>query len=303
MIEPYILEIKGNSLDDGPGIRTTVFFKGCPLNCIWCHNPESKLLTPELSYDASKCIGCGSCISSCPNKALSPTASGFVNRTVCQKCFTCIPNCPTKALTQVGMKLTQAQLLHKLLEDKLFYDLSGGGVTLTGGEATLYAEWLGLLAKQLKESGIHILLETCGYFDYEKVRNYLLPYLDIIFCDIKLYDRHLHKKYCGVYNDRILENISQLAADSTKYGFTLLPRIPLIPNITDTSENLINIANFLNSIGISKIDLLPYNPTWYSKADKIGASLSQELTMLTSWQSQDQLKHMKEIFLSRKIDC
>lgn len=303
MKAPLILEIKGNSLDDGPGIRSVVFFKGCPLSCIWCHNPESKRANAEISYDREACIGCGSCVKKCPANAANPMNPTFVDRDRCDLCFECVGVCPAKAITRVGIEMTHEELMKKLLSDKPFYDVSGGGVTLSGGEATLCTEWVGELARKLCENGVGVLIETCGFFDYEKAEKYLLPYVRDIYCDIKLYDREKHRKYCGVYNDTILENFRRMYADREKYGYNIMPRVPLVPDITDTDENLTAIAEYMQSCGVKKTDLLPYNPTWYSKNDKLGIELSPELKDAKSWQSKEKLEHAKEIFKIRNIDC
>lgn len=300
---PLVLEIKGNSLDDGPGIRSVVFFKGCPLSCIWCHNPESKRVNAEISYDRESCIGCGSCVKKCSLKAVNPANPAFVDRKKCNLCYECVSVCPAKAITRVGAEMTQEELLKKLLSDKPFYDVSGGGVTLSGGEATLCTEWVGGLAKMLKENGVKVLIETCGFFDYDKAEKYLLPYVSDIYCDIKLFDREKHKKYCGVYNDKILENFRRMYAEREKYGYNIMPRVPLIPDITDTDENLDAIAEFMASCGVKKTDLLPYNPTWYSKNDKLGITLDPELRDAKSWQPKEKVEHAKEFFKKRNIDC
>lgn len=303
MKEALVLEIKGNSLDDGPGIRSVVFFKGCPLSCIWCHNPESKRVPPELSYDPEACIGCGTCTRLCHLKALSRDNRYFIDRERCDLCFECAEHCPAKALSRVGTPWTHEELLKKLLKDKPFYDISGGGVTLSGGEATLCTEWVGELAKRLSENGVNVLIETCGYFDYDKAEKFLLPYVKDIFCDIKIFDREKHKKYCGVYNDRILENFRRMYADKERFGYNIMPRVPLIPGITDTDENLTAIADYMRDAGVRKTDLLPYNPTWYSKNFKLGLELDRELEGLEHWQSAEQTEHAKQIFLDRGILC
>jgi len=303
MQEPLVLDIKCNSLDDGPGIRSAVFFKGCPLSCIWCHNPESKRVNIEISYDRDSCIGCETCFKLCTQGAIAPLSAGFIDRDRCSLCFECVDKCPAKALTRVGRHYSHEELLNKLLSDKVFYDISGGGVTLSGGEATMFIEWVGELARELKSAGVDVLLETCGAFDYDRAEQHLLPYLDRIYCDIKIIDRDKHKHYCGAYNDRILENVRRMQADTERFRYSFMPRTPLIPNITDTDENLTQIADFLCEIGVKRTDLLPYNPTWYSKADKLGVKISDELSDLHSWQSSEKLEHAREIFLSRNIEC
>lgn len=303
MKTPLVLEVKGNSLDDGPGIRSVVFFKGCPLSCIWCHNPESKRVNAEISYDRASCIGCGTCVKRCPKGAVDPASPKFVDREKCDLCYECVSTCPAKAITRVGVEMTQEELLKKLLSDKPFYDISGGGVTLSGGEATLCTEWVGELARKLHENGVRVLIETCGFFDYEKAEKYLLPYVSDIYCDIKIFDREKHKKYCGVYNDRILENFRRMFEDREKFGYNIMPRVPLIPDITDTDENLTAIADFMAGCGVEKTDLLPYNPTWYSKNDKLGITLAPELQNAKSWQPKEKVNHAKEIFIIRNIKC
>ncbi|MBQ6314351.1 MAG: glycyl-radical enzyme activating protein [Mogibacterium sp.] len=303
MDRPLVLELKGNSLDDGPGIRTAIFFKGCPLRCIWCHNPESKSVKAELSVSTADCIGCGTCRKVCPHKAADPGQQGIVDRSKCVLCFTCTEHCPPKALQRVGEPMLMDDIINKCAKDKPFYDVSGGGVTLTGGEATMFPEWVGELAGRLADSGIRVHLETCGHFSYDKVREHLLPHISSIYMDVKLIDRELHKKYCGVYNDVILENFRRLVRDSAEMGFAFLPRTPLIPDITDTDENLTAIAELYLETGIRKTELLPYNPTWYSKTAKLGVEVDAALDGVTSWQSKDKLEHCKDIFKSRGIEC
>ena len=300
---PLLIEMKGNSLDDGPGIRTVLFFKGCPLNCLWCHNPESKHANAELSYSADDCIGCGSCIKKCPNNALSPDNEFFIDRDKCVFDFQCTEVCPAKALTVVGKVPDREEILKKIISDKPFYDVSGGGVTLSGGEATLCTEWVGDLAKDIKAAGIRVLLETCGAFDYDTFERCLLPYVDDIYYDIKIFDRDKHKKYCGAYNDKILDNFRKLAAVREEKGFTLLPRTPLIPGIADTDENLTQIAEFLVEVGITKADVLAYNPTWYPKNHKLGLDTPEELKPLTQFQPKEKVEHCRQIYLDRGINC
>ena len=303
MNRPLVLELKGNSLDDGPGIRTAIFFKGCPLDCIWCHNPESKHTYAELSVAAEDCIGCGSCERTCPKGAISPKQPGIIDRSKCDGCFLCASTCPPKGISVVGREMEISDIVKKCVSDKPFYDVSGGGVTLTGGEPTMFTEWVGELAKSLVEAGIRVHIETCGQFDYEKVKKYLLPYVSSIFMDVKIADREAHKKYCGIYNDTILANLKNLVRDSKEMGFDFIPRTPLIPNITDTDENLNAIIKIYKELGITKTELLPYNPTWYGKNDKLGLELSSELKGLTSFQPTEKVEHCKSLFLNSGINC
>ncbi len=303
MLTPLVLEVKGNSLDDGPGIRSAVFFKGCPLNCIWCHNPESKSFAAELSYDHNTCIGDGTCALHCKQNALTPGLIDVVDRSKCNLCFECTKFCPAKSLSILGKSMSQDELVKKLSSDKPFYDVSGGGVTLSGGEATMAMEWVGGVAKALHEKGIRVLLETCGFFEYEKAEEFMLPYLKNIYCDIKLINEEQHIKYCGVSNKLILENIKKMFADRSKYGYDFLPRTPLIPGITDTEENLTGIAAFLKENGIPKTELLAYNPTWHHKLEKIGKAEANELKDKTSFQSNEQLTRAKDIYKAFGIEC
>ncbi len=160
---PLILDVKGNALDDGPGIRSVVFFKGCPLSCVWCHNPESKKALPELAFDAKTCAGCEGCLAVCEAGARSRRIPGYVDRRVCQQCFACAAVCPLGALAQVGPVMPVEGLVEKLLRDKPFYDTSGGGVTFSGGEPTLFMPFLSSLASALQAAGVSTLLETCGH--------------------------------------------------------------------------------------------------------------------------------------------
>lgn len=303
MNRPLVLELKGNSLDDGPGIRTAVFFKGCPLRCIWCHNPESKSVEAELSVSLADCIGCGTCRKVCPHGAADPSKPGIVERSKCVRCFVCTESCPPKALQRAGKEMTIEEIVKKCAADKPFYDVSGGGVTLSGGEPTMFADWTGDLARALTEEGMRVHLETCGMFDYGKVREKLLPYISSIYMDVKIIDRDAHKKYCGVYNDVILDNFRRLVADSAEMGFSFLPRTPLIPEITDTDENLTAIMQLYKETGIKKTGLLPYNPTWYGKTEKLGVSVPAELAGINHWQSSEKLEHCKDIFRREGIEC
>jgi pyruvate formate lyase activating enzyme len=267
---PLIIDIKCNSLDDGPGIRSVIFFKGCPLACTWCHNPESKHSSAEISFDSQKCIACDTCIGKCPVGALSRKNLFFVDRKRCTRCYACVAECPAGALTRVGYELTQDEIIDKIVKDKPFYDTSGGGVTFSGGEPTLHMEFLAGLLFSLKSHRIHTLIETCGFFNLEEFKESVLPYTDMIYMDIKIYNSEAHKRYCGVDNAVILENFIRLHELSHRGGFHIVPRIPLIPQITDTKENLASIASFLRALRVQEVKLLPNNPLWHEKCAQLG---------------------------------
>lgn len=267
---PLIMEIKGNSLDDGPGIRSVVFFKGCPLACVWCHNPECKSPHPEILFDPRKCVACGACRETCPRAAISAENPFHVDRAACGLCFACARACPAGALAPAGKTMAAPQIVERVMADKPFYDNSGGGVTLSGGEPTLYMEFLGELLAALKSKGVHTLIETCGLFDRGKFAALVLPHTDMIYMDIKLVDPARHRRYCGAGNAQILQNLARLQALSLAGKAELLPRLPLVPGITDTLENITAVARFLRANRIGRVQLLPYNPLWGEKLFKLG---------------------------------
>lgn len=292
-----LFEVKGNSLDDGPGIRTVIFFKGCPLDCLWCHNPESKKTEIELSFDKEKCIGCGSCIAACTEKALDRNYTCFIDREACTLCMKCTDACPGGALSQVGRFWGLDELMFEIEKDLPFFQASGGGITLSGGEPTLYMDFASRFLQRAKAMGISTLLETCGLFDYERFLTSLSPYLDIIYYDIKLFGAEEHKRYCGVSNTRILKNFADLSRACIDAGIELLPRIPLVPGITATHENLLSIARFLKGLGIAKVELLPYNPLWLSKLETLGQhSEASHTDSMKDWMAVPLVEQCKRLF-------
>jgi len=290
-----ILEIKGNSLDDGPGIRTVVFLKGCPLNCVWCHNPESKKATIELSWDSKECIGCLRCKDVCPHDAINPQSGDFINRSRCALCFACVEVCPSGAMSKVGKAMTVDEILHHVLKDKPFFDTSDGGVTLSGGEPLLNIHFASKLLQTLKANGISTLVETSGYFHWDTFESRIAPFTDIVYYDIKLIDDDVHKTYCGVSNVRILENFKKLVDYSRKKGMTLMPRIPLVPGITATEHNLMGIAAFLRECGVNTVELLRYNPLWPEKCKKIGMPDASIDKKLTQWMPPEEYEYCKQL--------
>lgn len=265
-----IFDVKRNCSEDGPGIRTTVFFKGCPLSCIWCQNPEGIDSEPSLSFDIKTCNApeCGyPCISKCQNGSLLTGYPLQVEHKLCTRCDLCFSSCPTGALEPVGRWITREDLLYEVCIDKPFYTSTGGGITLSGGEPMLQIDFAGRFLRALKEENIHTAIETCGFFDYKDFSDHVLPFLDLIYFDIKLINDTASHKYTGRSNRLILENFSRVIWESK---IPVIPRIPLIPEITTTLENLRGIAKFLKKHGISDCSLMPYNPLWQDKLKRFG---------------------------------
>lgn len=298
-----ILEIKGNSLDDGPGIRTVVFFKGCPLDCVWCHNPESKAFHSELSYAPDVCVGCGACIDACPTGALSVQNPSFVDRKACTLCFLCTEVCPSGALSRVGIPMGVDEVMGRILPDAPFFKNSGGGVTLSGGEPTLQMEYASRLLAALKGHGIHTLVETCGLFDLARFTKTVLPWTDVVYYDIKIFDTASHERFCGVGNRTILSNFASLSGLRGPGGFDLLARVPLVPGITDTESNLKDIAAFLAGLGHTRCALLPYNPLWGEKCARIGKEFPfAGHKDKTRWYDKERLAYVKGILEAKGVE-
>lgn len=254
-----ILRIERLSPNDGRGLRTVVFFKGCPLHCAWCSTPESQCGLPELFYKKEKCVSCGKCISVCPNGALhfnEETKKVNIDRNKCKKCFACTKVCLKNAIGVYGETMTVNQVMKQILKDEVFYFHSQGGITLSGGDVLGQAEFAREVLKKCKESGIHTMAELDMYGTYKNIEM-LLPYLDAFYVDIKLMDPVMHKKYTGVDNRTILENIRKASAH--KKG-ALHVRIPLIWNVNDSRENIQDTAEFCKSLdSCAELEFLPYH--------------------------------------------
>lgn len=264
---PLIVDIKRHSLEDGPGIRSVVFFKGCPLRCIFCHNPETQDPRAEIAFSATECIGCGKCADSCPQCAINVSSQRRIDRDRCVCCGNCTNVCPGNALRLVGRYYSVEALTEILLRDLSFYRHSGGGVTLSGGECTIYPNYVESLLQRLKSSGIHIVLETSGYFAYDVFGQRVLPYVDLIYYDIKIADPAAHAQHTGRSNRRIFENFRRLLREKE---VEVHPRIPLIPGITSARENLLAIVDFLCEVGACSVSLLQYNPMGIEMYARLG---------------------------------
>lgn len=240
-----IFDIYRGTTHDGPGLRSTVFFKGCPLRCLWCHNPEGIETGIEVWQDVQKCIGCGLCEKACKNTAICHDADGvFTNKERCLCCGACVSACPTNAMKFTGQSYTLDELMHVLLKDKAFYSSFSGGVTASGGEPLLQSEFISSLFEKLHENGIHTALDTCGFVSYDKFEK-VLPYTELVLYDLKIADDELHKKLTGQSNTLIMENILKVADYIKSSGKKLWIRTPLIPNATADEENIRKLAQFI----------------------------------------------------------
>jgi pyruvate formate lyase activating enzyme len=294
---PLIFEIKGNSLDDGPGIRTVIFFKGCPLSCSWCHNPEGKSPAMEIAFDPGECIDCEACLEACAEDALEPNNPYYVNRDKCTLCFDCARVCPTGALSQVGRYMAVEELADAIEIDIPFFRTSGGGVTLSGGEPLMFMEYVSHLLQRLGEMGVHRLIETSGQFDPESFEGSILPHVEGIYFDLKIFDPQEHRKHCGIDNSRILKNFRRFLEVARERKIEILPRIPLIPGITATDENLSQLAALLKEVGAGEVALLQYNPLWIEKSRKMGQENQAALRgSMASWMKTAELRRCQDIF-------
>lgn len=249
-----VFEIKRFAVHDGDGIRTTVFFKGCPLKCVWCHNPEGISKSPELAFYSHKCKNCGACVESCPENCHT-TENGVhaFDRTRCIACGKCEKSCPSGALKIYGKEMTVGELYEILLEDKMFYEQSNGGVTLSGGECLMRAEFCAELLKKLKESGINTAVDTSGFVSKKAIES-VFPYTDVFLYDIKSFDSNVHEKATGCPNEVILENLSYLNSLGAKVEI----RIPYVPEYN--GAEIAKIARFLSTFEcITKARILPYH--------------------------------------------
>lgn len=269
-----ILNFQRLSTEDGPGIRTTVFFKGCPLQCSWCHNPESIHLKTEIHWMAVRCIGCNSCIQVCPNHALLRNEDRLViDRQKCDSCGYCWQECPANAMEVLGQEITVEELVSAVLKDKTYYQKSDGGVTFSGGEPTLQSKFVVESLRQLKKLDISTALDTCGFFAFETLEK-ILPYTDLVLYDLKLLDSELHKQYTGQSNEIILRNLDSLLTKKANntMDFEIWIRTPLIPGITATKENLTDISSYLIKAGIehlTKWELCAFNNLCVDKYERL----------------------------------
>lgn len=256
-----ITNVQRFCVHDGPGIRTTVFFKGCPMRCIWCQNPETHLVRAELMHRKESCIGCGYCIRSCPNGAVFMRDGRIeIDRTRCKVCGKCAQTCYAGSMEIIGKQCTVESLMAELLRDEAFFRKSGGGVTLSGGEVMLQYRFAAQLLARLHERGIGTAIETAGYCDWEAFET-VLPHTDLFLYDVKHLDDAVHRNYTGVSNRTIQDNLRRLS----ECGARLVIRVPLIPQVNDSVEHMTRVAELAVSLGAKELHILPFHQAGSSK--------------------------------------
>ncbi|UCD10330.1 MAG: glycyl-radical enzyme activating protein [Dehalococcoidales bacterium] len=292
-----IFNIQKFSVHDGPGIRTTVFMKGCPLTCRWCSNAESISPQPEPGIIVERCTGCGDCVSICPENALGINSRKVVfDRSACNACGECLKSCSEEAITIYGKKVTPNEVLKEVLKDRSFYTGSNGGVTVSGGEPLQQPEFVEELFRKCREEGIHTCLDTCGYAP-GKVLRQILQYTDYVLYDLKHMDVDRHKEFTGVDNELITDN-ARLAAKSDS---VVLFRIPLIDRVNSDEDNIRKTVEFIKSLGEkNKVELLPYHRLGIGKYKILGRDYPGR-----EFETPDEgtLKTLADIFIDNGIQC
>lgn len=297
-----IFNIQKFSINDGPGIRTVVFFKGCPLKCTWCANPESQEPRLQILWDAKKCLHCGTCVKSCPTLAVKNIDGKiFVDHKkcsgagVCSERGICIEKCPAHALKPEGERKTVAEIVEVVLQDLPFYEESGGGVTLSGGEATMQPEFAIELLRTLKAKKIHTAIETTGFASPAIFRR-IVEYLDLLLFDIKHWDETCHREKTGVSNVPILQNMKY----AISIGKEVLPRLPVIPNYNDSTDDAKGFVRRLKEVGATRVQLLPFHQFGEKKYSMLGREY--EYSHVNGLHPED-LTAFQKVFVDADIDA
>jgi len=288
-----IFDIKRYALHDGPGIRTTVFFKGCPLHCPWCHNPEGQDSKPELSFNQTRCLeDCTECIKICPKDALSRLNHSIsIDREKCDFCGDCTQACPTNALEIIGRELSVEEVMKEIEKDRVFYEESAGGVTFSGGEPLAQLEFLNSILEECKKKSIHTVLDTCGYISFNDLEK-IAEKVNLFLYDFKLMDDEKHQEVTGVSNKLIIGNLKKLSESGSK----IVVRIPIIQGVNDSEDNITKTADFLTSLpGIKDISLLPYHKGGRQKYERLSKASWMDKTPTPSRE--------KIIGIKKKLEC
>ena len=290
-----IFDIQRYSIHDGPGIRTTVFFKGCPLSCKWCANPESQKIFAQIFYRKNKCKVCGKCVEICPLGAISLKSDSIeLDRALCDLCMKCVDACSTHALSRTGTIEPLKSIIEEISSDELFYRNSGGGITVSGGEPLFQPKFLKALLEEARERSLHTAVDTCGFAKW-KVIEEILDYTDIILFDLKHLDSVEHKKATGVGNELILENFQRIIEKKKR----IWVRIPVIPGFNDSEQHIEKMADFLSKMPIEKVSLLAFHEWGKTKYKALGIDFPLNGV---STLEEEKLVPVREILKSRGLE-
>ncbi|MBU5453986.1 glycyl-radical enzyme activating protein [Caproiciproducens sp. MSJ-32] len=293
---PCIFNIQKFSLHDGPGIRTVVFFKGCPLACKWCSNPESQNPLIEITWDKSKCIHCLRCVQICPQKAITHVNDKIIiDRRKCDGCLKCVDGCSQNALNNEGEFKEINDIINEILKDLPFYEESNGGVTLSGGEVLSQYKQAIELIKECKKHNLHVAIETTGYGARDEFKA-LIEDVDLLLFDMKHYDSDKHFEGTGVYNEIIIENMTY----AVKSGKIIIARIPVIPDFNDSLKDALEFSKLLKNIGIKDVNLLPFHQFGQRKYELLNREYS--LKLVKQLHPED-LKDYQKVFLDEGLNC
>ncbi len=293
-----VTNIQGFSIHDGPGIRTVVFFKGCPLSCRWCANPECLSKKPEIGFVHSLCQQCGKCPDVCPNDAIRSSEGVYrIERSHCDSCGKCVERCDYGALVRYGDLMTVDEVWDAVRRDKMFYDTSGGGVTVSGGEPLLHAQFVKELFQLCHNEGIGTCIETSGFVDTDAFLE-VIPLTELFLFDLKHMDSATHKKYTGQFNDQILKNARVII----EKGIDVLFRQPLIPGVNDSMTHIEATAAFLKTLGKEalSLELMPYHRMGQDKYKALNMEYRMEKTHIMSY---DELEAIKKAYIDLGINC
>jgi len=298
--ENVIFDIQKFSQDDGPGIRTIVFLKGCPLRCKWCSNPESQKVQSEIGHHYTLCKECGQCAANCPTKAITMIGGDkklHIDNSKCIVCGTCVKTCIYRALSIYGRTATVDEVYHQVNLDRTYYEISGGGVTLSGGEMLAQPDFAAAILKKCKENGIHTCVETTGFATPENFAK-VLPYVDMFLYDLKSLNDEVHKKWTGVSNEPILKNLDTAMHSDAQ----VVIRFPFIPTVNDSEENLMMMRDKLvelNKIKPTRIEILPYHN--YGEGKYVMTHREYEAKDLRK-PTKESLQHVREVFTEAGIE-